>query len=62
VTFTLPFADAKAVLAGELGASVAFMRGRLKTAGDNGLVIGVLGACEGAPLAAWLDAVHGSAS
>jgi hypothetical protein len=58
VTFTLPAADARAVLAGELRPSVAFMQGRLKTAGDNGLVIGVLGACEGDPLATWLDAVH----
>jgi SCP-2 sterol transfer family len=57
LTLTLPAADGRAVLAGELEPSVAFMRGRLKTAGDNGLVLGVLGATQGAPLRAWLAGV-----
>jgi len=44
VTFTLPQADAREVLAGRLDPSVAFMQGRLKTAGSNGMVLEVLAA------------------
>jgi len=42
VTLTFTRADADAVVAGELDPSVAFMRGRMKTAGDPGLVLQVL--------------------
>ena len=42
VSFTILEPDARALLAGELDPSVAFMRGRLKTAGDPGLVLALL--------------------
>lgn len=42
VSFTLTPEDARALILGELDPSVAFMSGRLKTAGDNGLVLRVL--------------------
>ena len=42
VTLTFTRADADAVVAGELDPSVAFMQGRMKTAGDPGLVLRVL--------------------
>jgi hypothetical protein len=58
---TLGRDDAAALLAGELDASVAFMRGRLKTAGDNGLVLDVLEVTTGPGFAAWLDAARAAA-
>jgi putative sterol carrier protein len=42
VTLTVSYADASAMAAGELDPSVAFMQGRLKTAGDPGLVLDLL--------------------
>lgn len=42
VTLTVSYADASAIAGGELDPSVAFMQGRLKTAGDPGLVLGLL--------------------
>jgi putative sterol carrier protein len=42
VTFTASYPDASAMAAGDLDPSVAFMQGRLKTAGDQGLVLEVL--------------------
>jgi hypothetical protein len=42
LTLTLSPEDARLVMDGELAPSVAFMQGRLKTAGDNGLVLRVL--------------------
>jgi putative sterol carrier protein len=42
VTLTSGYADASAMAAGELDPSVAFMQGRLKTAGDPGLVLDLL--------------------
>lgn len=57
LTLTVTATEGKQMLAGELEPSVAFMRGRLKTAGDPGLVIGVLGATQGAPWRQWVDAV-----
>ena len=48
LTLTVGFAEAAAMAAGELDPSVAFMRGRMKTAGDPGLVLDVLaGAAAG---------------
>jgi len=41
-TVTLTFEDARAVLGGDLDPSVAFMQGRMKVAGDMGLVLDVL--------------------
>ena len=42
LTLTLSPEDANLVLSGELAPSVAYMRGRLKTAGDNALLLGLL--------------------
>jgi len=39
---TLSRADAELIREGRLSPSVAFMQGRLKTSGDNGLVLRVL--------------------
>ncbi|MDQ6782089.1 MAG: SCP2 sterol-binding domain-containing protein [Actinomycetota bacterium] len=44
LAITVPAADARAILAGELSPSVAFMRGRLKTSGDQRAVLDVLAA------------------
>jgi hypothetical protein len=44
VTLTLPEGEARDVLAGRLDPSVAFMQGRLKTAGNNGLLLELLAA------------------
>lgn len=41
-TVTLTSEDARAVLAGDLDPSVAFMQGRMKVAGDMGLVLDLL--------------------
>ncbi len=41
-TLTLSGADAEAVRSGDLDPAVAFMQGRLKVAGDMGLVLGLL--------------------
>ncbi|HXW82468.1 MAG TPA: SCP2 sterol-binding domain-containing protein, partial [Acidimicrobiales bacterium] len=42
LTLALTPGDAELVRAGQLGPSVAFMQGRLKTAGDNALLLRVL--------------------
>ena len=42
LTLTVTYPDGAAMAAGELDPSVAFMQGRLKTAGDPGLVLDVL--------------------
>ena len=42
VVFTATADDSRAMAKGELDPSVAFMQGRLKTAGDTGLVLAVL--------------------
>ena len=63
LSFTLSPADAELVRQGRLAPSVAFMQGRLKTSGDNGLVLSVLAwsATDAfAPaLAGWLSALEG---
>jgi SCP-2 sterol transfer family len=46
LTLTLPVAIAEAVADGETTASAAFMQGRMKTAGDLGLVLDVLAAVD----------------
>jgi hypothetical protein len=46
VTLTLPAALAAAVARAELTASAAFMQGRMKTAGEPGLVLDVLAAVD----------------
>ncbi len=45
-TLTLPAALAEDIAAGDLTASAAFMQGRMKTAGDPGLVLDVLAAVD----------------
>jgi hypothetical protein len=62
LTLTLPAAEAGAIAAGTLDPSVAFMRGRLKTAGDNGLLLAVLAAAAAPGFAAWLHSVTGGAA
>jgi hypothetical protein len=47
VTLTLPAPVAEAVARGTLAASEAFMQGRMKTAGSQGLVLDVLAAVDG---------------
>jgi SCP-2 sterol transfer family len=42
VTLTAPVPDADAMASGELDPSVAFMQGRMKTAGDPGLLLELL--------------------
>jgi hypothetical protein len=42
LTLTLGYAEGAAIAAGELDPSVPFMQGRMKTAGDPGLVLAVL--------------------
>jgi predicted lipid carrier protein YhbT len=44
VAVTLPYDDVVAVMRGELDPNVAFMQGRMKTAGDPGLLLDVLAA------------------
>ena len=46
LTLTLPAAVASEIENGELTASAAFMQGRMKTAGDLGLVLDVLAAVD----------------
>ena len=46
LTLTVPVAIAESIAAGELTASAAFMQGRMKTAGDLGLVLDVLAAVD----------------
>ena len=42
ISLTVPYADAIAIARGELEPSVAFMQGRMKTAGDPGKLLDVL--------------------
>jgi hypothetical protein len=46
LTLTVPAAVAEEIAAGDLTASAAFMQGRMKTAGDLGLVLDVLAAVD----------------
>jgi alkyl sulfatase BDS1-like metallo-beta-lactamase superfamily hydrolase len=47
VVLTVPAAVAEEIAGGSLAASAAFMQGRMKTAGHNGLVLDVLAAVDG---------------
>ena len=60
VSVTIPHVEAQAMLAGELDPNVAFMRGRMKTAGDPGLLLDLLAATNG--YAAWRASVLGATS
>ena len=57
VSLTLPLADAVAVQRGELAPSVAFMQGRMKTAGDPGKLLALLERTAGPGYTAFRDAV-----
>ncbi|MBO0732438.1 MAG: SCP2 sterol-binding domain-containing protein [Acidimicrobiaceae bacterium] len=57
VTFTVPTAEAQAVLTGDLEPSVGFMRGRIKTSGSPGLVLAWLQSTSTPAWAAWRDSV-----
>ncbi len=46
LTLTVGYDEGAAMAAGDLDPSVAFMRGRMKTAGDPGLVLEVLAAAS----------------
>ena len=46
-------ADARAVLAGDVTPSVAFMRGRLKASGDGGLLLNLLKSTSGQGYQQW---------
>ncbi len=56
VTFTIAADDARQLREGAMAPTVAFMRGRLKTAGDPGLVLALLAAAEGQPYDRWVAA------
>jgi hypothetical protein len=63
VALTLSYADAVAMLRGELDPSVAYMQGRMKTAGDPGKLLDLLAATatpEYGALRAALEAVTDS--
>jgi hypothetical protein len=47
LTLTCAFADGLALARRDVAPNVAYMRGRLKAAGDTGLLLRVLAACEG---------------
>ena len=59
VSLTLPYADAMAIVCGELEPSVAFMQGRMKTAGDPGIVLQVLAATARVPFRDALERIAG---
>jgi hypothetical protein len=58
VALTLPVGETRALIAGELAPSVAFMRGRMKTSGDPGALLEVL---EATATSAW-DEIRGRVS
>lgn len=60
VSLTVPHPEAQAMLTGELDPNVAFMRGRMKTAGDPGLLLDLLSTTEG--YARWRAAVLAATS
>jgi hypothetical protein len=60
LTLTVPAAEADAIRAGTLDPSVAFMRGRLKTVGDNALLLGVLAATADPGFGSWLTRLPAS--
>jgi SCP-2 sterol transfer family len=55
VSLTVPYADALAMLAGDLDPNVAFMRGRMKTAGDAGVLLDLLAATATPGYRAWRE-------
>lgn len=60
VSLTVPYAEAVAIARGELEPSVAFMQGRMKTAGDPGRLLDLLAATATAGFRAARERVAGS--
>lgn len=60
LALTLPAAEAAALLSGGLAPSVAYMQGRLKTAGDNRLLLAVLAATASPAWDRWRAASAGA--
>jgi putative sterol carrier protein len=61
VTLGLAVEEARAVLDGRLTPSAAFMRGRLKTSGDKGLLLSVLAASTTPAFDSWVAAMREAA-
>ena len=59
LTLTLAAEEAGAVALGQLTPSVAYMQGRLKTAGDNRLLLAVLAATTTPAFARWRSSLAG---
>ena len=57
LSMTMASQDAVEVLSGRVEPSVAFMRGRLKTAGDNGMLLLFLDSTNSAEFGRWREAV-----
>jgi len=57
LTLTISRADADSVASGEVEPSVAYMRGRLKAAGDGALLLGLLASTGTARYQEWLRQV-----
>jgi putative sterol carrier protein len=60
ISLTLPYAEAIAIARGELEPSVAFMQGRMKTAGDPGKLLDLLAATATAAFQTGLEQVASS--
>ncbi len=60
VSLTVPYAEAIAIAQGELEPSVAFMQGRMKTAGDPGKLLDLLAATATPAFREGLERVAGS--
>jgi putative sterol carrier protein len=60
ISLTLPYAEAIAIARGELEPSVAFMQGRMKTAGNPGKLLDLLAATATAAFQAGLEQVASS--
>lgn len=58
LTLGLPAGDARSVVEGALAPSVAYMRGRLRTAGDNRLLLGILAATASPVFAHWAAGIR----
>jgi putative sterol carrier protein len=60
ISLIVPYADAIAIVRGELEPSVAFMQGRMKTAGDPGKLLDLLAATATPAFREGLERVAGS--
>ena len=60
VVVTIPWADALAIVTGELEPAVAYMRGRLKPSGDMKLTLALMKLGSSPAFATWMSHVAGS--